>query len=125
MAKKRILVVDDEPNIIKAIQVRLEQDNYEVLVAYGGEEGLKKAKKHKPDLIILDVLMPDMDGSIVASTLRQDKETQNIPIIFLTCLAEGVSSKVEEHVKGGDLILGKPFNTKDLILMVENLLKDK
>lgn len=125
MVKKRILVVDDEPKIVKAIQIRLEQDNYEVLVAYDGKEGLKKAKKYRPDLIVLDVLMPEMDGSVMAAALKKDKETQNIPIIFLTCLAEGVTTKAEKYVKGEAPFLGKPFETKELISIIESLLKGK
>lgn len=131
MDKKRILVVDDEAELVKALQIRLKQENYEVLVAYDGKEGLRKAQKYKPDLIILDILIPKMEGDSVAAALKEDKGTRDIPIIFLTCLAEGLAEKpegcslelaVEERFRGGNFFLGKPFDTKELMSMVESLL---
>ncbi len=122
MDKKRILVVDDEPELVKALQIRLKQDDYEVLVAYDGEEGLQKAQQYKPDLIILDILIPKIEGSSVAAALKEDKETRDIPIIFLTCLAKGVTEKPEERFRGGNFFLGKPFDTNELMSMVKSLL---
>ena len=82
MPVKRILVVDDEAELVKALQIRLKQENYEVLVAYDGKEGLQKAQECKPDLIILDILIPKMEGDSVAAALKEEKETRDIPIIF-------------------------------------------
>ncbi len=122
MPLKRILVVDDEVELVKALQIRLKQENYEVLVAYDGEEGLQKAQKDKPDLIILDILIPKMEGNSVAIALKGDKETRDIPIIFLTCLAEGLTEKPEGRFRGGNFFLGKPFDTEELMSMVKSLL---
>ncbi len=123
MDKKRILVVDDEPELVKAIQIRLETSGYEVLTACDGEEGLKKTKEYKPDLIVLDILMPKIQGNVMAAALKEDKETRDIPIIFLTCLAEGV-----DH--GGGVIadnffIAKPFDYKELLSVINKVLNRK
>src|SRR4030042_1102188 len=73
MRKKKILVVDDETELVQAVQIRLEQAKYKVLTAYDGEEGFQKAKKYKPDLIILDILMPHMGGDSMAAALKEKK----------------------------------------------------
>lgn len=125
MNKKRILVVDDEPELVKAMQIRLEQENYEVLVAYDGEEGLQKAQEYKPDLIILDILMPKMGGDVAGALLKKNKETSDIPILFLTALAEGLTEKSEDRFRGGNFFLGKPFDTNELMSMVKSLLKSE
>jgi len=122
MPAKKILVVDNEVELVKALEIRLKQENYEVLVAYDGKEALQKAQKYKPDLIILDILIPKMQGDSVAAALKEDKETRDIPIIFLTCLAEGLTEKPEGRFRGGNYFLGKPFDTEDLMSMVKSLL---
>lgn len=121
MSKKRILIVDDEAKLVKAIQIRVEQAGYEVLTAYDGEEGQKKAKEYKPDLIVLDILMPKMQGHDMAAVLKEDEGTRNIPIIFLTCLAEGAIQG--GGIIGGNNFLAKPFDNKELLLMVDKVLK--
>ena len=94
-AKKVVLVVDDVPEIIEVITTVLARDNIEAIVATSGQEGIDMAKQHKPDLIILDFKMPDMDGAETLEKLRQDPETKNIKVIFLT--AFGDIKKLEEH----------------------------
>ena len=84
MPKKRILVVDDEVELVKAIQIRLEQADYEVIVAYDGQEALEKARKEKPDLIVLDLMLPKIDGYKVCRMLKFDDKYKQIPIIMLT-----------------------------------------
>ena len=83
---KKILVVDDEPDVVTVIKFTLETRGFEVITAYDGDEGLNKAKRERPDLIILDVLMPKMYGNTLVAELESSNETKNIPIIFLSCL---------------------------------------
>jgi len=82
--QKKILVVDDEPNITMVMQEQLELQGYSVIVASDGTEGLEKAKKEKPDLIILDVMLPKMNGYEVCGLLKQDEKYASIPIILFT-----------------------------------------
>jgi len=120
---KRILVVDDEPQIVSMLKLRLEANGYEVISASDGEEGLEKAKSLKPDLIILDIIMPKMAGNEVAVALKEDDHLSRIPIIFLTCLTEGMIDKQGSEKIGGNLFLAKPFEADELLLMVDNVLK--
>ena len=84
MQKNRILIVDDEPDIVEALQTRLEQENFECIKAYDGNGGLELARAKKPDLIILDIMLPNLDGYKVCRLLKFQKEFQRIPIIMLT-----------------------------------------
>ena len=125
MAKKRILVVDDEIDLVKAIQIRLKGANYEVVVAYDGEKGLEKAKQYKPDLIILDIMMPKMTGNDVAAVLKMDKELSRIPIIFLTCLADGIVDKPSGDTIVGSRFMAKPFDTEELLSAIDEVIRAK
>jgi len=125
MPKKKILVVDDETELVQAVQIRLEQADYEVLAAYDGEEGFQKVKQYRPDLIILDILMPHMGGDSMAAALKEDEGSRNIPIIFLTCLAGGSTGKHKGTLKGGNRFLSKPFDHEELLSMVKALLKSR
>src|SRR3972149_4990359 len=80
MAKK-ILIVDDDPDLVEAVTMILESKNYDVAAAYGGIEGLQKVKTENPDLIVLDVLMPDKDGYVVCKELKSDPQLRNIPVL--------------------------------------------
>ncbi len=82
---KKVLIVDDEPDVLEVLGRRLTQAGYQVIKAQNGEDGILKAKKELPNLIILDIIMPDMDGGSVANKLKEDKTTKDIPIIFLFC----------------------------------------
>ncbi|MCK4519549.1 MAG: response regulator [Candidatus Omnitrophica bacterium] len=123
MAKKKILIVDDEIELVKAIRIRLEQADYEVLVAYDGEKGLEKAKQYKPDLIILDILMSKIMGSDLAAILKMDEQLSRIPIIFLTCLAEGVVDKQRGDTIAGVRFMAKPFETEELLLAIDEVIQ--
>lgn len=118
----KILVVDDEPNLVKMIKSRLEAHDYEVVTALDGKEGLKKAEEEIPDLIILDILMPNMDGSEMAAALRDKPITSNIPVIFLTCL---VKKPEEQRIKSsieGECFLAKPFEAEELLTMIKRMI---
>ncbi len=116
--KKRILVVDDEVELVKAIRVRLEHVGYEVSVAYDGPEGLEKSKLEKPDLILLDVMMPGLDGFEVLSRLRANPETQHVPVIMLTAKGD-TESMFKAHDLGSTDYFIKPFDTKELLDFIE------
>lgn len=96
---KRILIVDDEPDIVVIMKFTLETHGFEVITAYDGEDGLDKARQYKPDLIILDVLMPKMLGDDVAKRLRNEPESNTIPIIFLTNIPSDYLS-ARPHARG-------------------------
>ncbi|MCF7874063.1 MAG: response regulator [Candidatus Omnitrophica bacterium] len=119
MAKK-ILVIDDEEDLCWFVKLNLEEDKqYEVVVANSGSEGIEKAKKESPDLILLDILMPDMEGSEVAEKLASYYQTKNIPIIFLTAI---VRKEEAERTIGGKHFIAKPVETKKLKASIEEVL---
>jgi len=118
----KILVVDDEVQLIKMVQMRLETHGYEVISANDGEEGLKKAKSENPDLILLDVVMPKMDGYQVCRLLKTDALYTNIPIILFTGKAQDDFEEIGDKV-GADAFVTKPFDSKVLLGKVEELLK--
>ncbi len=113
MAKKRILVVDDEVDMVDGIKIMLEADSYEVITAFDGQEGLRKAQKESPDLILLDVMMPKMDGFEVLRRLRADSETQDIPVIMLTAKGD-TESLFEASSLGSTDFFIKPFDAQEL-----------
>ena len=118
MAKKKILIVDDEANLVDIIQMRLKQEGYEVITAADGEEGLQKARSAKPDLILLDVSMPKMTGEEVLEKLKSGDDTKSIPVIIITGMSE-VEDIVKYMTKGGakDYIV-KPFLTEDFLTKI-------
>jgi len=118
----KILVVDDEIQLIELVQIRLEADGYEVITANDGEEGLEKAKSEKPDLILLDVMMPKMDGYQACSLLKNDEQTKNIPVILFTGKAQEDFEDVGKKA-GADAFITKPFDPPELLAKIEELLK--
>ena len=116
-----ILVVDDEPSIVRLVTATLESKGYEVIPAYDGEEALVKVKHHRPDLIILDIMMPHMDGREARKRLLEDPETAEIPVIHLS--AVGDFEKQLNAVEGGitDYVT-KPFTPADLAERVKDIL---
>ena len=88
MAGSKVLIIDDDPDLVQAVSILLGREGLESLAAYGGVEGLAKAREEKPDVIILDVMMEDKDGFAVAKELASDPALQHIPVIMLTAVAE-------------------------------------
>jgi len=123
MSKKRILVVDDEPELVKAMQIRIELAGYEILVACNGREGLEKARKEKPDLIILDLMLPKMDGYKVCAMLKHDARYMKIPIIMLTARAQESDEKLGYEC-GADCFITKPFQHEAVLAKIKELLKE-
>jgi DNA-binding response OmpR family regulator len=121
MAPATVLVVDDDPVILKLLEVNFEMEGFEVVRASDGAEGLERAREIRPDIVILDVMMPRMTGYEVAKALREDDETAHIPIIFVTARAQ--SSDIERGAEFGvDDYVTKPFDPLDLIVRVNALL---
>jgi len=122
----RILVVDDDPDLVESVSVILENKKHEVITAYGGVEGLEKAKREKPDAMILDVMMPDKNGYDVCKELKADPGYQNIPILLLTAVASKISTTTYTHQMGmeteADDYIDKPVEPKELVRLVERLL---
>ena len=122
MAKHRILVVEDEKNILKLLEYNLEKQGYQVFLASTGEEGLKLASEKNPDLVILDLMLPVVDGLEVCKTLQASKSTKNIPIIMLTAKNSEVDQVVGFELGASDYI-PKPFSLKVLLARVKNILR--
>lgn len=118
---RRILLVDDEPNIVKIISRRLVAEGFEVLVAMDGEAALEKAKGERPDLILLDVMLPKISGYEVCRQLKQDAQYRKIPIIMLTALAQDTDEEFGFEV-GTDAYLRKPFRAQQLLDKIKHLL---
>jgi len=118
----KVLVVDDEPPIRLLCRVNLEAEGMEVLEAADGPTGLEEARREKPDVILLDVMMPGMDGWQVAERLFESDETNQIPIVFLTARAE-LRDRARGLELGGVDYITKPFNPVELASVVEGLLE--
>jgi DNA-binding response OmpR family regulator len=121
---RRILVADDDPVIVRLLQVNFKLEGYEVDTAVHGEEALTKARETSPDLILLDVMMPGVDGWEVCRQLKEDATTRDIPVLFL-------SARAQEEDRRRGLELGvtdyvtKPFDPGELVALVERCLKDR
>lgn len=122
MTTKKILVVDDEPDMVKAIALRLEASGFEVTLAYDGQEAMDKVQAARPDLIILDLMLPRIDGYKVCRLLKFDVKWRDIPIIMLTARAQE-SDKIMGQEVGADAYLTKPFKTEELMATVNQLVK--
>ena len=95
--KKKILLIDDDPDFVEAVKVIVENGGYDVKVAYDGKEGLEAVEEEKPDLIVLDVMMPVMNGHEACAILKGDEATESIPIILLTAVADRVTTSTYTH----------------------------
>jgi len=116
----KILVCDDERHIVRLIQVNLERQGYQVTTAFDGKEGLEKIRAEKPDLVVLDVMMPYMDGFEVLKTIRREPETESLPVIMLTAKAQD-KDVFEGYHYGADMYLTKPFNPMELVAFVKRI----
>src|SRR4051794_898050 len=119
--KPKILVVDDEPDALELVGFNLERAGLEVVTASDGAQALRKARAMQPALVVLDVMLPEMDGLEVCKSLRQDAQTASIPIIMLTAKASEVDRVLGLEL-GADDYLTKPFSSRELVLRIRNLL---
>lgn len=120
MAQKKILVVDDEKHIVRLVEVNLQRAGYEVVVAYDGVQALDVVKREKPDMIVLDVMMPRMNGFEVLKNLKANPETQEIPVIMLTAKAQDADI-FKGWQSGVDSYLTKPFSPMELLTFVKRI----
>lgn len=120
MGKKKILFADDEKSIRKLLEVRLKKNNYDVVLADGGLEALEKVKSEKPDLVILDVGMPDKNGYLVCNEIKANPETKHIPVIIFS---SWVKNKNKDEDGVADAYIAKPLDPELLIAKIEELLK--
>lgn len=118
---KKILVVEDEKDLAKAIAFRLEANGYTVFSSYDGQDGYEKAKKEKPDLIILDLMLPKMDGYKVCALLKSDARYSKIPIIIFTARAQDEDMKMAKDA-GANAYITKPFEPETLLSKIKELL---
>ncbi|HZV36050.1 MAG TPA: response regulator, partial [Verrucomicrobiae bacterium] len=118
----KILVVDDEPDAIELIKFNLKAAGYEVLTAADGDEALKKARSALPDLIILDLMLPEVDGLEVCKILRRDQRVSATPIIMLTAKAAEIDRVLGLEL-GADDYVTKPFSPRELVLRIKRLLR--
>ena len=117
----KLLLVDDEKQLVEMVKMRLEANGYEVVTASDGQEGLEKAKTENPDLIMLDVMMPKMDGYKVCGLLKNDARYKNIPIILFSARAQQDDTQVGKEV-GADAYVTKPFEPAVLLSKIKELL---
>ena len=119
--KSRILIVDDEPSIVKMVGKRLEVEGFDVLVAMDGQEGLNKAQTESPDLIVLDLMLPKLNGYEVCTMLKQDARYQKIPIMLFTAKAQAKDEQLGKEC-GANAYMRKPFQGKELVDTIRALL---
>ena len=122
MSKQTILVVDDERDLLDLIEYNLKKEGFKVLKAENGEEGISKAKEHKPDLILLDIMMPKMDGLEAVEIMRKDDDLKKTPIIFLTARSDE-KTEIDGLNKGGDYYITKPISTTKLVSRIKAVLR--
>jgi DNA-binding response OmpR family regulator len=119
---KKILIVDDEPSIIVPLQFIMEQNGYEILVAFSGEEAMEVVARHRPDLILLDIMLPVVDGFEVCQRVRENPDWKDIRIVLVT--AVGTEADMTKGLDlGADAYVTKPFANADLIAKVKELLE--
>lgn len=122
MAKETILLIEDEKNIIELVKYNLEQDGFRVLAASRGDLGLDQARKQKPALIILDLMLPEIDGIEICKILKQDYKTSAIPIVMLTAKSQE-TDKIVGLELGADDYMTKPFSPRELVARVKAVLR--
>ena len=122
MPKKKILAVDDEKEMLALLEKRLLASGYDVFTAANGQDALAIARREQLDLIILDILMPEMDGSETAARLHEDPKTKDIPILFLTCLFTKREEHLEGHEVGKNFFVAKPYEAEDLLGEIKSMI---
>jgi DNA-binding response OmpR family regulator len=119
---RRVVCVEDEPEMIDLIQLILSRKGFEVIGADGGKKGLELIRAEKPDLVLLDLMMPDMDGWEVYQQMKSDSELQHIPVIVVTAKAQSIDKVLGLHIAKVDDYIPKPFSPQELTDSVERVL---
>jgi len=125
MEKKKILIVDDQKDTLKVLEKRLSKAGFLVLTALNGNDCLSLAKSEVPDVIVLDMMMPGMDGVEVAEKLKENLVTKDIPVLFLTCLYSKAEEVSKGHVRSGHVMFAKPCDIQELVAEIDKVLKEK
>ena len=120
--RQTILVVDDEPDIVEIIQYNLEKSGFDVIVAADGSAALEKARDEAPDLIVLDLMLPGLEGTDVCRILKQDERTRFIPILMLTAKSEEIDRIIGLELGADDYVV-KPFSPREIALRIRNILR--
>lgn len=120
--RQTILVVDDEPDIVEIIQYNLEKSGFDVIVAADGPAALEKARDETPDLIVLDLMLPGLEGTDVCRILKQDERTRYIPILMLTAKSEEIDRIIGLELGADDYVV-KPFSPREIALRIRNILR--
>jgi DNA-binding response OmpR family regulator len=124
-SNKSILCVEDEPEMIDLIRLILERRGFCVHGAAGGTEGLKKVRELHPDLVLLDLMMPDMDGWEVYQQMKADEATRHIPVIVVTAKAQNIDKVLGLHIAKVDDYIAKPFSPQELLASVEKVISQQ
>ena len=122
---KHILCIEDEPEMIDLIRLILGRRGFDVIGAAGGKEGLEKALQKPPDLILLDLMMPDMDGWEVYQQIKADEKFRDIPVIVVTAKAQSIDKVLGLHIAKVDDYIAKPFSPQDLLNSVDKVFSEK
>jgi len=118
---KKVLIVDDEPNVAISVEFLMRQEGFEVLVAHDGEQGLARIRGDRPDLVVLDIMMPKLDGFEVCRAVRADPSLAGVRILMLS--AKGRAAEIAKGLSlGADAYIPKPFSTRELVAKVKELL---
>ena len=125
MGRTRILLIDDEPSFTRMLKMNLEARGFEVMVENNGANALAVAREFRPDLVFLDVIMPDVDGGEVASSIRGDAGLERVPIVFLTAGVSKETTRLRRNVIGGEIYLAKPASVDEVVRCIERRLAGK
>ena len=120
--KKTVVCIEDEPEMIDLVKLILGRKGFELVGAVGGREGLETVRKHKPDLVLLDLMMPDMDGWEVYQQMKADEELKAIPVIVVTAKAQSIDKVLGLHIAKVDDYVTKPFGPQELLQSVNKVL---
>ena len=120
---KKILIVDDEPSITVPLQFLMEQNQFEVLVVHSGEEAFAAMDRFKPDLVLLDVMLPTVDGFQVCQNLRENPQLKNLKVVFLSAMTRDLDV-AKGNTLGADAYITKPFSNADVVKQVKDLLSE-
>jgi DNA-binding response OmpR family regulator len=123
--KRRVLCIEDEPEMIDLIRLILERKGFEVMGAVGGQEGLDTVRREKPDLVLLDLMMPDVDGWEVYRQMKADDELKSIPVVVVTAKAQSIDKVLGLHIAKVDDYVTKPFGPTDLLDSVDRVFKNQ
>lgn len=119
----RVVYIEDEPEMIDLVRLILSRKGYDVLGAVGGREGLEMIRKEIPDLVLLDLMMPDLDGWDVYQQMKAEEPIRNIPVIVITAKAQSIDKVLGLHIAKVEDYISKPFSPQELVASVEKVLK--